>query len=231
VTLRPVLVTGAGGSGAGGGVGRVTLTANRDFTTTTLGDVTGLQFPVSAGVPYEFAFVVLWQTTLATTGISLAVSKPACDPTSGGRFWVEDGAVTTLTARAFIGNRGGTLTATSDSGLMTTSSIDTANVQTLTRVYGLIKPTADGTLKLRASLEFGVTPAGETVTVLAGSTGSLTTLSAATNAAAASLALYNDPPPAGAAATDAVLVTLQNNDGTPALDENGAQVYVIRRVS
>jgi hypothetical protein len=193
VTLRPVLVTGAGGSGAGGGVGRVTLTANRDFTTTTLGDVTGLQFPVSAGVPYEFAFVVLWQTTLATTGISLAVSKPACDPT--------------------------------------TSSIDTANVQTLTRVYGLIKPTADGTLKLRASLEFGVTPAGETVTVLAGSTGSLTTLSAATNAAAASLALYNDPPPAGAAATDAVLVTLQNNDGTPALDENGAQVYVIRRVS
>jgi hypothetical protein len=218
VTLRPVLVTGAGGSGAGGGVGRVTLTANRDFTTTTLGDVTGLQFPVSAGVPYEFAFVVLWQTTLATTGISLAVSKPACDPTSGGRFWVEDGAVTTLTA-------------TSDSGLMTTSSIDTANVQTLTRVYGLIKPTADGTLKLRASLEFGVTPAGETVTVLAGSTGSLTTLSAATNAAAASLALYNDPPPAGAAATDAVLVTLQNNDGTPALDENGAQVYVIRRVS
>jgi hypothetical protein len=217
--------------GGGYGIGRVTTTTDFPLTTTTLADVTGLQFTVTAGVPYEFAFVVLWQTTLATTGISLAVSKPACDPASGGRFWVEDGAVTTLTARAFIGNRGGTLTAASDSGLMTSSSIDAANVQTLTRVYGFIKPTVSGTLKLRASLEFGVTPAGETVTVLAGSTASLTTLSAATNAAAASLALYNDPPPAGAAATDAVLIPLQNNDGTPALDENGKQVYVIRRAS
>jgi hypothetical protein len=231
VTLRSVLVAGAGGGGSGGGIGRVTTTADQAFTTTTLADVTGLQFAVTAGVPYEFAFVVLWQTTLATTGISLAVNKPACDPASGGRFWVEDGAVTTLTARAFIGNRGGTLTGTSDSGLMTSSSIDTANVQTLTRVYGFIKPTATGTLKLRASLEFGVTPAGETVTILAGSTGSLATLNATTNAAAASLALYNDPPPSGASATDAVLIPLQNNDGTPALDDNGMQVYVIRRVS
>jgi hypothetical protein len=84
---------------------------------------------------------------------------------------------------------------------------------------------------LRASLEFGVTPAGETVTVLAGSTGSLTTLSGAANAAAGSLALYNDPPPSGASATDAVLIALQNSDGTPALDDNGMPTYVVRRVS
>jgi hypothetical protein len=86
-------------------------------------------------------------------------------------------------------------------------------------------------VKLRASLEFGVTPAGETVTVLAGSNESYTTLSASTNAAAASLALYSDPPPAGASPTDAVLIPLQNNDGTPALDDNGMPGYVIRRVS
>jgi hypothetical protein len=50
------------------------------------------------------------------------------------------------------------------------------------------------------------------------------------DAAPSSLALYDTTAPAGALTSAVQLVPMENPDGTPALDQDGQQGYILRRV-
>src|ERR1700742_3494421 len=57
---------------------RVVLAADASaLTSSTLSDVTGLGFSVLASVRYGFRFVLLYQTSVITSGLKISVTCPA----------------------------------------------------------------------------------------------------------------------------------------------------------
>lgn len=144
----------------GGGITRATKTLDQALTSATPTNVTDLSFAVSAGVAYYFRFAVIFRSPTATVGIQLGLTFPAA---------------TVFSARACIPIAAdgagceiqGALTSSGD--MVIGTAVPVINTDYTAIVDGVIVPTANGTLQLRAATETGVGP----VTVRQGSCGLL----------------------------------------------------------
>lgn len=125
---------------------------NNNATANTMADVTGLQFPVTAGKNYGFKFVIPYTAAATTTGSRWSITGPA--------------SPTALSARSTY-----PLTATTETTNYL-SSYDlpaAANASSLTAgnvaiIEGHIKPSASGDVKARFASEVS----GSAITALAG---------------------------------------------------------------
>ena len=148
-------VASEGGGGGGGHRTLVTLGSDVTNSTSTLADVTGLSFAVTAGTIYRF-FAMIYYTAGATgTGARFTVNGPA--------------SPTLLAYRSFmaVANSGFQITAALyDSGsATTTSNSPSGNIAT---VEGIIQPSTSGTLVIRFASEAPGT--GNDIVAKAGST-------------------------------------------------------------
>ena len=130
------------------------------FTATALADVTGLSFALTSGRFYSFQFWIRFSTAATTTGAQFAINAPAnaylVYRTETSLTAAAAGAPTFRTARAVnIGTA--------------SASADAINGNLLCVIQGMIQPSANGTLIVRAGTEV----AASGVTVRAGSCGIL----------------------------------------------------------
>lgn len=149
-----------GSSGLGFGA-VVKLSADLSaFTATALADATGLSFALTSGRFYSFQFWIRFSTAATTTGAQFAINAPANSyivyRTETSLTAAAAGAPTFRTARAVnIGTA--------------SASADAINGNLLCVIQGMIQPSANGTLIVRAGTEI----ANSGVTVRAGSCGIL----------------------------------------------------------
>lgn len=149
-----------GSSGLGFGA-VVKLSADLSaFTATALADATGLSFALTSGRCYSFQFWIRFSTAATTTGAQFAINAPANSylvyRTETSLTAAAAGAPTFRTARAVnIGTA--------------SASADSINGNLLCVIQGMIQPSANGTLIVRAGTEV----AASGVTVRAGSCGIL----------------------------------------------------------
>jgi hypothetical protein len=207
------------GGGSGGG-NTIVKTANQTISATTYSDVTELGFPVAANGVYAFTWRLgLMVANGGANGPGVSMNGPPF--ATNGLFYrvtIPTSTTASIPRSQAAYDAGGTGVATFV-GSAVPGFVDIIGNLTVGGSSGIIVPRV-------------VAQSTNAVTVLAGSSGTLTTLSGTTpTASAASLALYDDPPPAGALGSGLVLTPVQNNDGTPSLDENGKQVYVLRKVT
>ena len=119
-------------------------TANQAFNSTTVADVTGLSYAVTAGVTYKYKFYVLYTSAAIGTGLKLGVNYPAA-------------TVASANARiAYAGDGGnsyyeGSLTSATDS--VTATAVAATGTVYVAYVEGVLVPSANGTLQLRAGSE------------------------------------------------------------------------------
>jgi hypothetical protein len=157
-------VTDFPAGGGGGGSGAITLvrnTAQRDSSSTSFADVTGLTFAVSSGVTYRFRFVVFFFTAVNTTALRLAVNGPAMTSIRYGGF------IPTAAASNSVSIANGQISVVDNSIVSTTGGPGGSGVMAI--VEGTCIPSASGTLALRFASEVG----GSTVSIEAGSYGEL----------------------------------------------------------
>jgi hypothetical protein len=155
---------GSNGSNGAAGLGFgavVKLSADLSaFTATALADATGLSFALTSGRFYSFQFWIRFSTAATTTGAQFAINAPANSylvyRTETSLTAAAAGAPTFRTARAVnIGTA--------------SASADSINGNLLCVIQGMIQPSANGTLIVRAGTEI----ANSGVTVRAGSCGIL----------------------------------------------------------
>lgn len=160
--LRRSGSTVVGGTPAGGGGGPTTAkkTADQTFNATGPADVTSLSFAVTSGHYYYFRFVCLVRSDTATVGVRLTVTVPGVTRFGGRAFHpiAADGAGCEFQ---------GAITASGDAVIPT--AVPAINTDYIAVVEGLLVPSANGTLQLRAGTETGTT----VVTVRQGSVGFL----------------------------------------------------------
>lgn len=132
-------------------------TADQVFSTNALTDVSSLSFPVTMDVTYKYTFHILYTSAATTTGLRVTLSYPAVISASA-------------VARIPNGNDGtgsqfqGTINSSGDIVTATASPAPIGNVLYAT-VQGVIIPSADGVVQLRAASEIN----GSNVTIRAGS--------------------------------------------------------------
>lgn len=148
----------------GGGPALVRVTVDQPFTATALADVTSLTFPVAAGGLYRFTFFVAYRTAATTTGARFGLTFPAAT------------AQAATVRIAGIGNDGtdseftGSITSSGDS--VVSAAVAAANTDYLAVIEGVLLPTANGNLQLRAATEI----ANSALTIRNGSHGQLWTI-------------------------------------------------------
>ena len=152
---------GANGSNGLGFGAIVKLSADLSaFTATALADATGLSFALTSGRFYSFQFWIRFSTAATTTGAQFAINAPANSyivyRVDTSLTAAAAGAPTVRTARAV---NVGTASA----------SVDAIGGDLLCLISGVVKPSAGGTLIVRAGTEV----AGSGVTVKSGSCGML----------------------------------------------------------
>jgi hypothetical protein len=168
MAIRKALVLGADGvpqqvqpaDSIAGVVSTVRQLADQTSTTATLANATNLVFAVVAGVTYKFSFNVLFQSTVATVGITLGLTFPS----------VTIQAATVRIPIAVAGAGGehqGWIIASG--GSVVGSAVPAINQNYLAIVDGVIVPSANGNLQLQFSAE----TTGATVTLKAGSVGEI----------------------------------------------------------
>ncbi len=125
--------------------------ANSNAVANTLADVTGLQFPVTSGVTYEFEFVIPYDAAATTTGSRWCINGPALTFLNAVAQW-------TLTASSCsFANFAAHNTAT-----VGASSLTSGNLAT---IRGLIRCSASGNVVARFASEV----ASSAITARAGS--------------------------------------------------------------
>lgn len=141
------------------GISRVRITGDVTNSTTSFADVTGLSFSLSANTTYGFIFHVLVTTPATTQGYCIAMDGPA-SPTAFSYQSMQPLSSSTQTPSHQTSYNAGTTGTSAPSGTF------------LVVIAGQIVNGANaGTLIVRFLSE----TAGQTVTVKAGSTGTLTT--------------------------------------------------------
>jgi hypothetical protein len=221
MTLVNLVYSGASGA-SGGTISKLKGSSQTTQLASALTDVSGLDFALSANVTYEFYFRLEWTTSDVNTGISVAVNGPAF--TTNGLEWdaivpTSDTASSRFFKRAY-------------NSAATGSTVTTSGVTYPVVLSGKVSTSAAGTLVPRFSVESGVTDSTQTITVLGSSSGWIRALSGPTvDPLIVGRPLYDDPPPSGAVSTGYVAIMLLNNDGSPALDDDGHTVYVLKKVS
>lgn len=143
-----------------------------DVTTTSgsLVDATGLSFSVKSGVKYRFHFWLLIQNSNTAAGVELSINGPSVN-TNGLAYNV---FLPTSASAMVTGFRRAVNTATDG------TAVDVADANLLAEIFGIIDPSADGTLIVRFSTETATTT---TARIKAGSYGELTALAATAPAA------------------------------------------------
>lgn len=114
---------------------------NNNAVANTIADVTGLSFSVIAGQTYWFEFVIPYTSAAATTGSRWTINGPAAPTMLSYR------SEYTLTATTTTVN---TAAAYDIPAASNASSLTAGNVAT---VWGLIKPSSDGTVTARFASE------------------------------------------------------------------------------
>jgi hypothetical protein len=136
-------------------------TSDQNFSSSTLADVTGLSFSVTANHYYEFRFLVLFRSPTSTVGISLGVTCPA-SPTRFG-----------YTARILLAGdgAGGELQGPgiSSGDAVISTAVAATNTDYIAEVVGILIPSTNGTVQLQAGNETGAT----TIVIRQGSLGYL----------------------------------------------------------
>lgn len=117
----------------------------------TLTDITGLSFAVTAGETYWFEFVLPYTAAATTTGARFAINGPALTSLNMRSEW-------TVTATTLVQH---TVSAYDSPAGASTDSLAAGNVATM---WGIIKPSANGTVIGRMATEVN----GSAITVLAG---------------------------------------------------------------
>lgn len=123
----------------------VRLTAdvtNNNATANTLQDVTGLSFAVTNGKLYEFTFQVIYTAAATTTGSRWTISGPTATYLN---YTSEYSLTTTTTTRNAL------LQAYDQPAAANATSAATGSNWAL--LYGVIQPSADGTVQLRFASE------------------------------------------------------------------------------
>ena len=113
---------------------------NNNATANTMQDVTGLSFPVVANQVYWFEFVIPYTSAAKTTGSRWGINGPSFSMLNGRSEY-------TLTSILVTNN---CFTAYDTPSSSNESSLTTGNVAT---IWGVIKPSADGTVIARFASE------------------------------------------------------------------------------
>jgi hypothetical protein len=127
---------------------------NNNATANTIADVTGLNFPVTAGKTYWFQFHIQYTAQATTTGSRWAINGP----TTTRLNYISEYSLTTTTSTRNAQNTAYDLPAASNAS----SALTTGNWAT---IEGMITPSADGTVTARFASEI----ANSAITALAGS--------------------------------------------------------------
>lgn len=138
--------TGEQGPPGSGGATIVKITAdvtNNNGTANTLADVTGLSFPVSAGLTYKFRFVIFYTAAATTTGSRWTINGPAF---AAGNLRYRSEYTLTATSRTF--NEG--QTAYNAPAAANASSLTALNMAV---IEGTITPSAGGSVVARFASE------------------------------------------------------------------------------
>lgn len=149
----------------GGGTNPTSLakvTTDQVISVTTLVNIAGLSFNVTAGRHYHFKFVVLFRSGTATVGIKLAAILPGVS-----RFGAQAQAIIAADGPSAVFH--GAMTASADAVIST--AVPAINTDYVAIVEGILVPSANGVLQLQGAAE-----AAGTVTVRQGSSGFLTDL-------------------------------------------------------
>ena len=116
---------------------------NQDAVADTLADVTGLSFPVVAGITYSFKFFVSYTAAATTTGSRWTITGPAAPTVLNYR------SVYSLTAGTVTDNEG--LSAYLLPAAANASSASTTS--NIALVEGIITPSVTGTVQLQFASE------------------------------------------------------------------------------
>lgn len=136
-----------------GGASKVVLGTDRSTTSSTIGDVTGLSFSVTAGKEYFFRFVIHWTASAtATGGTRWSINGPASPTTLRYR---SEYALTSTT-----NTYNNAVAYDIPAGLSATSADTAGNIAV---IDGFIRPSANGTVIARFASE------GATITAKTGS--------------------------------------------------------------
>ena len=113
---------------------------NNNATANTIADVTGLSFPVTAGVLYRFRFVIAYTAAATTTGSRWAVNGPAQTLLAYTSRYPLTATTETFNYAAAYDTPSGA----------NASSLTAGNVAV---IEGFVKPSADGTVTARFASE------------------------------------------------------------------------------
>jgi hypothetical protein len=141
----------------------ILLGTDRSTSSTTIADVTDLEFPVQSGITYDFEAFLVYTAPSTGVGARFSITGPA-SPTF---LTYRTERTTSASARSITdGHAAYDLPATTPSASLVTGNI--------ALIKGKIKPSADGTVKVRMASGTG----GQTITVKAGSTVTFTKFAA-----------------------------------------------------
>lgn len=153
----------------------VRKTADQNFTTTTLGSVTDLVFPVVVGGYYKFEFFIVWSAATAGVTQQFAVTFPAA---TYGIYFSESPNVTAVGTGDSAANATDQVTTSvvtasgTKVGGIGGTSLPAAATKTVTRITGILSNvTTAGSIQLQAASE-----TASTSTCFAGSHGLLWSL-------------------------------------------------------
>lgn len=143
---------------------RTTRKRQTQFTvdTITLVDLSGLSFPIKNGTYCAFTFHIVFRSSAVSQGCRITLAFPS----------VNDFAATVEIPRANDGTTSSYLGQIENSnGLVISPGVPSANTDFVIRIQGIIHPSADGILQVRAANEN--TAGSQTLTWRPGSVGIL----------------------------------------------------------
>lgn len=153
-TIRATIARIGSSASATGTVQTVKLTADRSSTSSTLANATDLFLTVSNGVYYQFQFDLLLNSASGAVPVEIGLTIP-----SKTRF------------AASIPGWNGAIRSSGD-WILASNTTQTASVDYMVPLSGIILPSADGTIQVT----FGSADNSTSVTVRQGSSGILITL-------------------------------------------------------
>ena len=127
------------------------------FSSVTLANITGLAFPVTSGLTYEFRGLVVFRSAAITTGLRLGLTCPAFTVLAASA------SIPIAADAAGVGYMDGWITTSGDSVLGT--GVQAATTDYVATIEGVLVPSANGTVQLQAATEI----AASNITVRAGS--------------------------------------------------------------
>lgn len=135
-------------AGGGGGPTLVRKTANQTINGNAYQDITDLSFSISANTTYYFDFIIIFQSAATTTGFGFSINGPTSPTVIDYVVDYQTTANATGGTDVFSQRHD-----TAYDAMAATASTVSASVNLRARVYGIIRPSAAGTLAARVRSE------------------------------------------------------------------------------